>query len=419
MDSKAVKTLLGWVEKPMPTAFPYSSTVDEVRRRGKHFIDPTVLDALDNARRRALSGASCGLGDAFLEKFLNVVLDKYDGRYDYLTYTALPLLEHVRPKLADDAAPELVQHVHDMTVCSIIGDALRFELNQLEGGKSFLPELPPDAELVERRMKFALRSIQPSLARLGFESVDETVPTRPHAEKAARFCRTQQLAHSEFILDVSMMPVYVVHDEYLFIRILQALDTTFASVCCLLRGALRAFDEEPARVPDFVLAGNAILDEGLKHFLTLSTMQKDSFSTFRQFTSGASAIQSINYKTMESLCRNPDKERLESLAYSSVPALQQCLRNGGESLDAKFARMRALPGADPALLDSLEKALCALSETMTRWRHSHYGIAKKFLGDGSGAGTGHTEGTPYLKAVKNLPVFTTVSPNAGAATKSR
>jgi len=419
MYLKVIKTLLDWFENPMPAAFPYSSTVDEVRRRGKHFIDPKVLDALAHIRRRALSGASFGLGDAFLEKFLNVVLDKYDGRYNYLTYTALPLLEHVRPELADDAAPALVQHVHDVTVCSIIGDALRFELNQLDGGETFLPELLPDAELVERRLKFALRSIQPSLARLGFDSVNEAVTMRLHVENVVRFCRTQQLAHSDFILNVSMMPVYVVHDEYLFIRILQAMDATFASVCCLLRRALRAFDEEPAQVADFLLAGNAILDEGLKHFQTLATMQKESFSTFRQFTSGASAIQSVNYKTMESLCCNPDKERLESLAYSSVPALQEILRNGAESLDVKFARMRTLPGTDPALLGSLEMAMCALSETMTRWRHSHYGIAKKFLGDSSGAGTGHTEGTPYLKAVKNLPVFTTVSPNAGAAISAR
>ena len=87
------------------------------------------------------------MADPFLEKFLDVVLDKYDDRYNYLTYTALSLLEHVRPPMPDDADPALVQHVHDVTVCSIISDALRFELNQLEGGETFLPELPPDADL--------------------------------------------------------------------------------------------------------------------------------------------------------------------------------------------------------------------------------------------------------------------------------
>lgn len=411
MDSKAVKSLLNWAEKPVPAAFPYSATVGEVRRHGKHFVDRMVLEALDHTRRCAVAKAPFGLVDPFLEKFLDVVLDKYDDKYNYLTYTALPLLEYVRPPVADDADPSLVQHVHDVTVCSIIGDALRFELNQLEGGETFLPELPPDAELVERRLKFALRSIEPSLARLGFDMPDESVSVRQHSERALRFCSSQQLAHSQFILDVSMMPVYVAHDEHLFIRILQALDATFVSVCGLLRRAIRAFDEEPKAVPRFILAGNSILDEGLKHFLTLATMQKESFCTFREFTTGASAIQSVNYKTMESLCRNPDEERLEGLAYSSVPGLQKSLRNGGESIDGKFALLRTDPEIDSQLLIAIDAAMCALSETMTRWRHSHYGIAKKYLGE-AGSGTGYTEGTPYLKSVKDLAVFTTVSPNA-------
>ncbi len=410
MESRAVKSLLDWAERPVPVAFPYSAAVDEVRRRGKHFMDPGVLEALDHTRRCAVAKAPFGLMDPFLGKFLDVVLDKYDEKYNYLTYTALPLLEHVRPPVADDADPALVRHVHDVTVCSLMSDALRFELNQLEGGETFLPELPPDAELVERRIKFALRAIQPSLERLGFATPDDSVSVRSHADKAVRFCSTQQLAHSQFILDVSMMPVYTAHDEHLFLRILQSLDATFVSVCTLLRRALRAFADEPARVAGFVRAGNAILDEGLKHFLTLATMQKESFCTFREFTTGASAIQSVNYKTMEALCRNPDKERLESLAYSSVPALQKSLRDGGESLDDKFARLRADPGVAAGLLADIESAMCALSETMTRWRHSHYGIAKKYLGEGSG--TGYTEGTPYLKTVKDLPVFTTVTPGA-------
>ena len=172
---------------------------------------------------------------------------------------------------------------------------------------------------------------------------------------------------------------------------------------------------QPKGVPRFILAGNAILDEGLKHFLTLATMQKESFCTFREFTTGASAIQSVNYKTMESLCRNPDKERLEGLAYSSVPRLQKSLRNGGDSIDDRFARLRVEPGTDPRLLKAIDSAMCALSETMTRWRHSHYGIAKKYLGEGSG--TGYTEGTPYLKSVKDLAVFTTVSPNAAKSAR--
>ncbi|RYH71076.1 MAG: hypothetical protein EON54_00610 [Alcaligenaceae bacterium] len=407
-DSNAVKALLDWAQSPLSLKFPYSATLNETRRCGKHFMDQAVLEALDHARRCAAARCRDSDVDGFLKKFLDVVLDKYDQKYNYITYTALPLLEHMRLDGTEEANPRLLQHIHDVAVCSIISDTLRFELNHLGGGHSYLTEMRPDAKLGERRLKYALRSIEPSLIRLGFGEISDQVPVPIIAEQVIKFCSAQQLAHSQFVLDVSMMPVYVVHDEHLFIRILQALDTTFVSVSSLLRCALRAFDGEFQKTSEFILAANGILQEGLKHFLTLSTMQKDSFNTFREYTTGASAIQSVNYKIMESLCRRPDKDRLESLAYGSVPALQQVLRQGSTSLDEKLAELRRKEVKDTAIVRSIEAVMLQLAETMTRWRHSHYGIAKKYLG--KGMGTGNTEGTPYLKMVKDIPVFTSVSP---------
>jgi tryptophan 2,3-dioxygenase len=392
--------------------FPYAVTLQAVRQRGKHFIEPRVLQALDHARRCA--AAKCHGADAFLEKFLDVVLDKYDHKYNYISYTAMPLLEHVRLDVTAAANPCLLQHIHDVTVCSLIGDALGFELNRLDAGDSYLTEMLPSAELLERRINFALRSIAPALLRLGYGELTDQLPVRSQAAHVVKFCSAQSLAYSQFILDVSMLPVYVVHDEHLFIRILQTLDMTFISVASLLKCALQAFEQELHRTTEFIRAANSILQEGLRHFHTLSTMQKASFSTFREFTTGASAIQSVNYKLMESLCRNPDKERLKSLAYASVPGLQQALRAGSISLDDQLAALRRKGGSDPATVQAIETAMLDLGETVTRWRHSHYGIAKKYLGEGTG--TGHTEGTPYLKMVKDLPVFTSVF--AGAASAS-
>jgi len=411
---KATQILLDWAENPCPATFPYAVAVQAVRRRGKHFIGAQVLAAFDQARRSLTRQAHDDA--ALLGKFLDVVLDKYDGSYNYLSYTGLPLLEHERPALSDTADIALSRHVHDATVCALIGDALRFELECLAGEDSYLSEMRPDAELLERRMRFALRSLEPSLRRLGFGAVAEDLPIARSAERVIRFCSRQALAHRPFVLEISMLPVYVVHDEHLFLRILQTLDATFVSVSGLLRCALRASDEQPMRAVEYVAAGNGLLQEGLKHFLTLSTMQKESFSTFREFTTGASAIQSVNYKIMESLCRNPDAERLDSLAYSSVPGLQQQLRSGAMSLDEKLGELRARGDLPAQVLAALEAVMASLAETMTRWRHSHYGIAKKYLGEGSG--TGYTEGTPYLKMVKDLPVFTALSASpstAGAA----
>ena len=44
--------------------------------------------------------------------------------------------------------------------------------------------------------------------------------------------------------------------------------------------------------------------------------------TFREYTDGASAIQSRSYKTIESLCRRPDPERLVGPGYDAVPEVR-------------------------------------------------------------------------------------------------
>lgn len=405
--SKATKAILDWAECPVALTFPYAAALTAVRAGGKHFIETEVLHALAHARQRLPPSAD--ETTAFTRKFLDVVLDKYDNKYDYLSYTALPLLEQVRLSAEGPERAVVLQHIHDVTVCSLVGDAMRFELRQLEGGTSFLTQLLPDSDLIERRLGFALRSLKPSLQRLGFDDDDESAPIEQRASRAIAFCAGQSLAHSPFILEVSMQPVYVVHDEYLFLRILQTLDTTFVSVSTLLRNALTLFDSAPLRSIGFIRASDQILQEGLRHFHTLSTMQREAFSVFREFTSGASAIQSVNYKVMESLCSRPDAQRLESLAYSSVPTVQAQIRQGGVSLDDKLRALRERPHADPVVLEGFIQSLGALGETMTRWRHSHYGIAKKYLADVSGAGTGNTEGTPYLKQVKDIEVFPSIS----------
>jgi tryptophan 2,3-dioxygenase len=412
-DSKTISALLDWAQSPVADMFPYALTLDAVHRCGKHFIAPQVLEALDQARR---SAADHQLGDALLAKFLDAVLDKYDQKYNYISYTGLPLLGHVRRDVTAEANQHLLQHVQDCILCSLIGDALRFELNALDGGDSYLTEMRPARDLIERRINCALRSLAPALRRLGFDEAVEPLPLGRKAARVVQFCSAQALAFSQFILDASMLPVYVAHDEYVFIRVLQSLDMTFVSVSSLLECALQAFDQELPRTAQFIQGADAILQEGLKHFATLTTMQKDSFQTFREFTTGASAIQSVNYKRMQSLCRTPDKERLESIAYSSVPSLQQALQQGNVSLDDKLTELRC-SGRAPDALPAIEAAMCRFSETMTRWSHSHYGIAKKYLGQS--AGTGYTAGVPYLKMVRDLPVFKTVTPSTASTTASQ
>jgi tryptophan 2,3-dioxygenase len=145
------------------------------------------------------------------------------------------------------------------------------------------------------------------------------------------------------------------------------------------------------------------LREAAPLFSLVATMQVEAFHTFREFTEGASAIQSRNYKLVESLCRQPDRSRLDSAPYHSVPEVRERVLAGQVTLDDAFQAARATGNLSAGDVDDLEQAMRRFASTLLRWRRTHYGIAVRMLGERTG--TGYTEGSPYLKEVQTIPVF--------------
>jgi tryptophan 2,3-dioxygenase len=47
--------------------------------------------------------------------------------------------------------------------------------------------------------------------------------------------------------------------------------------------------------------------------------------------------------------------------------------------------------------------MARFADTLLRWRETHYRLAVRMLGERPG--TGYTEGTPYLRSVRKIPVF--------------
>ncbi|GAB3888990.1 hypothetical protein GCM10029964_057630 [Kibdelosporangium lantanae] len=165
--------------------------------------------------------------------------------------------------------------------------------------------------------------------------------------------------------------------------------------------AERDFD----RAVYFLAGSRTALQDSAPMFSMLATMQVASFRTFRQFTEGASAIQSRNYKLVESLCRTPDQARMDSSAYFSVPDVR--LRVGQfTTLDDAYREVCASAGVSEQDRGRLAEAMAGFAHALLRWRNTHYRLAVRMLG--TATGTGYTEGTPYLAAVRTIPVFQTV-----------
>jgi hypothetical protein len=230
-----VNELTDWLPDPVPSRFPYDAVVAEFHRVGKHFVSDRLLGQLATARERLAGDPT----DLLLGRFLDVALDKWDGRYDYPSYTALSLLDLPVAGAARDR--------RDRLVVQLLGDLLRFELTAAEGQDTPLPELRPDHRLVEKRCRLGIRVAGPALARLGHDCPPGSDP----AERAAglwKLIDAELLADRDRrLLTLSMLPVYRCHDEYLFIRVLQTFEATFALLAAGLRAAIAELAGSPNR----------------------------------------------------------------------------------------------------------------------------------------------------------------------------
>jgi tryptophan 2,3-dioxygenase len=214
-----------------------------------------------------------------------------------------------------------------------------------------------------------------------------------------------------------MLPVYVVHDEYLFIRVLQSFEAIFALIGVLLRSAACALaNGEHALAARRIRHAESAQCESAPLFSLLATMQVESFRIFRRYTEGASAIQSRHYKTVESLCRRPEGARLHSVAYRSVPEVRDRVLAGEATLDDEFAAAVALGRLTGTQRDDLARAMRQFEAAHLGWRQTHYRLAVRMLGERPG--TGYTEGTPYLAAVRSIPVFRSCYDASGQASSS-
>jgi tryptophan 2,3-dioxygenase len=186
----------------------------------------------------------------------------------------------------------------------------------------------------------------------------------------------------------------------MFIRMLQSYETTFALIGVHLGAAIAALEEGRATAAArAITAAEQALREASPLFSIVATMQPEAFLSFREFTDGASAIQSRSYKNIESLCRQPETARLHSPAFRSVPEVRDRVLAGRPSLDEAVQSARLTSEMRDAVADAMQRFEAALM----KWRQTHYRIAVRMLGERRG--TGYTEGVPYLDEARTVPVF--------------
>ncbi|WP_433257641.1 tryptophan 2,3-dioxygenase family protein [Streptosporangium sp. CA-135522] len=363
------------------------------RTRGKQFVAGVVLKTLDVARARL---SPTEPGHEVLIGFLDVALDKWDESYNYLTYLGIDLLG-----LVPDADGATARRQRDEWVGLLLADLLVFETGARDEAHDWLPMMRPDADLHNKRLRLLEAALSTSFDDGDGSGLDE---------RARRLLHEASTARTRTLL-VSMQPVYVVHDEYLFIRVLQAFEVTFAAMAAELRDAIAAVRAGLAEEAAACLRRCAgVLAASRSLFSLLATMRAESFRAFRIYTVGASAIQSDNYKIFEALCSPPPRSRIDSPAYESVPVIRD--RVLGEWLDLTSAVEESLARGvlDPEGRDLVGDAAGELEDVHQRWKQTHWKLAVRMIGEESG--TGYTVGTPYLKSAIDNRLFVRLHPRA-------
>jgi len=397
--------------EPDPETFPFEAVVTEFNRVGKHFVARELLAALDGARARLRARSDPDA--ALLARFLDVALDKWDGRYDNPSYLALRLL----PLPGTGPRGRDVRHAarqRDRLLVLLVADTLRFELAAADGRTELLPKMRPDARTVAKRCRLGVRAIRPALERLGLRIDVSASDPLLAARQMCRAVFADLTAAERRMLRLTALPVYVAHDEYMFIRMLQSYETTFALMAVQLRAAVDALAEGRAAVAvSAIAAAERAMREAAPLWSLVATMQPRAFLTFREFTEGASAIQSRSYKTVESLCRVPERSRLDSPAYRSVPEVRERVLAGQPNLDDALESARASGRLTSEMHAAVRSAMERFEAALLAWRQTHYRLAVRMLGERRG--TGYTEGVPYLAEARSIRVFTSGSPRSSSA----
>ncbi|MEU7205375.1 hypothetical protein [Streptomyces sp. NPDC045470] len=334
--------------------------VGQVHRRGKDQLDPLLLHRLriirDTKRHERLLAA-----------VLDCVVDKSEHRYDYRSYLALGVLELLLPS---NDGPLTSGHL----VRLLMADVVRFEGRAASGwADELLPAGRPGPETVRCRIRKARHLAVGTAA-------GRPLPTPPDALSSAA-------------LAYSVLPVSAQHDEYLFIRVLQAYETVFLAMNQCLDRALRAGRQHDAvRAAAGIRQAATMLADVGGLFSLLATMPPPSFHGFREKTLGSSAIQSRAYKALELLCALPPRHRLNGDAFRAVPDLRQQALDGPDTLAAWY--LDTVHQMKPQQRRAVDAELARLERAHQKWKRTHHALARKMIG--KAAGTGHTDGVDYL-----------------------
>lgn len=419
----------------LSSPFPYLSVIDCLRSRGKHFTPSSLLERLSEAKhllQRQRLETTCLLSERqdhhdakILGDFLACCLDKHQSNYEYKSYIGLPLfIDNTLPHRANfDAA--MISRIELLK--ALLYDDYIFSARSYLGLESNTQDRR-NAQVIEKRIDNIVRALT------AFDRLSQPFcPADPDEQHALNLLQTShqqpctttrfyrglaivEMLHNSvcdkstvplaLLLKLSMQPVYINHEEYNFIRMLQVFEVIFSLLVIGLQNVIHCIhDNQPCQATSLLNILCTLFNMNVHLIRILKTMPREDFQIFRQFTEGASAIQSPQYKMLEVLMGKPNDNRLASPAFQHVPEIRQYLERSGLDLEyvlqTRYGKQLFmedqhinLPEEDRELIRHINR----LDSMLLDWKKRHFGIAAHMIGEVKG--TGDTDGVAYLARFK-------------------
>lgn len=305
------------------------------------------------------------------------------------TYLALSSLPFADRQLHPELSLGDAERAWDHAISNLLGDLIQLELRAIEGEPLPLPRMRPDVALASERCLLALEAAAPALSRRGLTGSAGPDNGLLTLERVRAICGEVASALStdeRQALRQSMQPVSQIHDEYLFIRVLQAFETTFSFVALALRRAgERLVAKDAAGAILALKATTRVLLESEPLFALLGTMRFEPFFELRQYFAAARAVQSRGFQVLGTLCRSPGASRLEALERRALPEVSERVRAGQATLAETFAfacYTERLSVDDQA---RVEASMTGLEVVILQWRRSHRKVGNRMLGRSTAA----------------------------------
>jgi tryptophan 2,3-dioxygenase len=319
-----------------------------------------------------------------------------DGRPDYYQYSDLRLFDwYLRSTRDQRRLRQLcLDAVH--TLCIDIRD---FEI-EFQAGHIAGHDVDIDPQQIAERIDVASTLAAELVGRGASPLVDE----RTH-ECVESYVRAPD--RRGVLTHLTGMPLTRSHDEFMFIRVLQASELCFYAIRVAVTAAVDAVKTQAyARAAEDVEASLTFAWILYRLLFVLRTMPVRHFERFRYNTGAASAIQSVNYQLLDVVLYGLASKKIEYLR--RLGHLEPLVRMA----DARFVSLRdtvrRADGATPASAQFLD--VCRqLDRSLLMWRGLHLSFAKTYVPH-QGHGTGGTTGASYLRGLLFRGLFNDEEP---------